>query len=343
MDQIDNHATDTKTCDDALDIEDALSAFSAKVVEHSTFSMCQKHMHTLRRSTAARARHHRASRPLHGATEPLGPPRGVLLTGPTGSGKSTIAKHFAAAFPAYDEEERTVIPIVRIELPGQPRANVIAEQLLTVMGDPLPDEGSAEHRMERVRRLMIACGVILIIIDEVQHITDNLDARQRDIAADTLKNLMNLGIPIVFIGLPSARAYFVKNQQLGRRCTPKISLKPFSMGTVAQTKEFMSFLKSLDLLLPKPFCGSSALIQEANVAPLFMASHGLVGQLTQLIEAALRLALTEGNNTLRAEHLSAAFLDAIFPGCEAARNPFDPKFNGKPLDGANEPYAGIIA
>lgn len=129
----------------------------------------------------------------------------MLITGLTGTGKSTISRHYAQQFPRYDLEDRTIIPVLRVELPGQPRANVIAEQLLVALGDPLPKEGSGEFRLERAKKLFRACGVSLIIIDEIQHLTDNLDDRTRNIAADTLKNLMNVGIPVVFIGLPSAR------------------------------------------------------------------------------------------------------------------------------------------
>ena len=315
-------------------IEFKIAQFTDHVVQHPALMRCIASMRTLHSSAT-----HRSSR--SGSDVALGPPRGMLITGLTGTGKSTISRHYAQQFPRYDLEDRTIIPVLRVELPGQPRANVIAEQLLVALGDPLPKEGSGEFRLERAKKLFRACGVSLIIIDEIQHLTDNLDDRTRNIAADTLKNLMNVGIPVVFIGLPSARSYFVRNQQLGRRCTPKIRLSPFTLGTDKDRREFMTMLKSLHLLLP--LAGPSALIDPDCTQLLYLASHGLLGQLTQLTEAALRIALTHKDGQLTREHFRIAFEETIFPDCGQARNPFHERFNGKPLTGVDEPYNGLVS
>lgn len=280
---------------------------------------------------------------MHAARKSNGKtPRGMLITGLTGSGKSTIGKGYAEGYPRREEDERTVIPVLYVELPGQPSAKVIAERILNKMGDPYAERGGAEQKLHRVRRLLSECRVELVIIDEFNHITDNLDGRTRDIAADTLKNLMNEScVPFLFLGGPSCRGYFVKNQQLGRRCTPKVPLRPFGLTTDAERRDFQRLLKALEQRLP--FSQPSALVQVATVRPIWFASFGLIGQLTQLVAAALDFALKDGADTLTAEHLSRGFSGTIYTRCSPSRNPFHEKFNDLPLTAAGEPFHGFEA
>jgi hypothetical protein len=310
---------------DADQCEARIARFSASSIAHPVWKQC---LSTIRAMHVA-GRHNRSK------------PRGLLITGPTGTGKSTIAKEYESRYPRREVEDRTVIPVLRVELPGQPSAKVIGEHFLLTMGDPMAQCGSAEFRLARVRRLLAECRTECVIVDEFQHLTDNLDSRTRDIAADTVKNLMNeTGLPFVFIGGPSCRSYFVKNQQLGRRCTPKVELQPFGYGTTEEQRDFHRLLKALHQRLPLE--GPSALVDASSVLPLFLASFGLLGHLTQLIEAALRLVLYEGAVQLDREVLKRAFGETIYQRCPPARNPFDLRFNGKPLDRPNEPFHGLL-
>lgn len=322
-------------------IETKIARFASQVVEYTPLERCQSIMKTLQGS----ARHRRSARAGRRAkpsdeSRPLGPARGMLVTGLTGTGKTTIADNYVERYPRYETEDRTVIPVLFLELPSEPRANVIGEQLLLALGDPFPSEGTGAYRLKRAKTLIRQCETDLIIIGEVQHVTDNLDRKARDIAADALKDLMNLGVPTVFFALPSALPYFVKNQQLGRRCTPKIRLKPFGTATAEERKEFMGVLKSLHQALPVD--GDSALIDPECVLPLHIASFGLFGQLSQLVEQALRIMLLGNHSTLRREHLQTAFEQAIFPDCKASRNPFSSKFSGALLTQPGEPYNGLV-
>lgn len=322
-------------------IETKIESFAKQVVEYPPLERCHSIMQTLQRS----AKQRRAARAAHRAkradeSQPLGPARGMLITGLTGTGKTTISNHYVERNPRYDVEDRTVIPVLFLELPSEPRANVIGEQLLLALGDPFPSDGSGAFRLKRAKTLIRECETDLIIIGEAQHVTDNLDSHARDIAADALKDLMNLGVPTVFFALPSAQSYFVKNQQLGRRCTPKIRLRPFGIANQDERDEFLGVLKSLHRLLPT--VGESALIDSTCALALHFASFGLFGQLSQLIEEALRIVLTKEDTMLRREHLRTAFEQTIFPGCGDARNPFSMKFNGMPLTRPGEPYNGLV-
>jgi hypothetical protein len=268
--------------------------------------------------------------------------RGALIYGPSGSGKSTLARCFEANHPRHDTSDRTVIPVLYVELPSQPTAKVIGESILTALNDDYAGVGSAEVKLHRAKKLLAACEVEVVLIDEIQHISDNLDSRSRDVAADTLKNLMNsTGIPFVFIGLPSGAAFFSNRMQLKRRLNPKVELSYFRFVTAAEQDDFGRLLLNFHERLP--FQGESALIDSDLTYSLHSASFGLIGSLTLLLEGALRMALRQGTGALTRDHLRDAFSSEIFLGCKPSRNPFHVKFNGLPLVDKDEPYFGLRA
>jgi hypothetical protein len=308
------------------DVERRVARFTSTVIRHPRLEECLLRLQELH--IAGRHSRRKAS--------------GLLIHGATGTGKSTIAAEYEQRYPRVEEEERTAVPVLRVELPGQPTAKVIGEAMLEALGDPFAHVGTAEIRMSRVRSLLRACGVEMIIFDEVQHLTDNLDRRSRSIAADTLKNLMNdTGIPTAFVGTPNCRSYFFENQQLGRRCSPKIALEPFGIKDAEDKRAFFRVLKTLDAALPT--ANGSALVDPVVAEAIHFASFGLLGILMQLIGAALRKALKSGGEQLTKLHLREAFVEVIYPRCPNKRNPFGDQFDGLPLVGANEPFHGLAA
>ncbi|QHE83385.1 TniB family NTP-binding protein [Hydrogenophaga sp. BPS33] len=305
-------------------IEEKVSTFSNVLIQHAPLQAGIDALKVL--MTASRHNRKKA--------------RGALIYGLSGAGKTTLCKCLEEQFPRYDADDRTIIPVLFVELPSQPTPKVIAEAILTAMGDPMAHSGTAEFRLSRVRTLLAACKVEIVLIDEVQHISDNLDGRTRDIASDTLKNLMNAtGIPFVFLGLPSASKYFSNRMQLGRRLNPKIHLGVFSYDTDANQDLFATLLLSFHEKLP--FSGKSALIDPV-LTPLFhRACYGLIGSLAMLLEAAVRIALRARANSLTREHLRKAFGEEVYLGCKSNRNPFDEKFDHRPLVNVGEPFFGF--
>src|SRR5438445_13443452 len=96
---------------DADEREARIARFSEAPIVHPMWKKCWS---TIRAMHVA-GRHNR------------GKPRGLLITGPTGTGKSTVAKEYVKCYPRQEAEDRTIIPVLRVELPGQPSAKVHGE------------------------------------------------------------------------------------------------------------------------------------------------------------------------------------------------------------------------
>lgn len=307
-------------------IEEIVADFKTTVVPHTGYMNCVEALQTMR---------------LAGRTG-RGGPRGMLITGESGAGKSTMAKTYEALFPRVEEDERTLIPVLRIQTPGQPTAKEIGAELLRRLNDPFPELGSAEVRLARAHSLAEKCGVEMIIFDEVQHLFEGLDKRHRRIASNSLKNFMNSSeIPCVLIGTNDCITYLLEDKQLARRCSPKLELKGFSLGTDSGLKEFKRALLSLDTHLP--MTAKSDLVNPQYTTAIYLATDGLIGNLMNLLEGALRRALISGAQRLTVEHFAEQFSNVIFPKCEANRNPFDAQFNGVPLAGVGEPFYRLDA
>ncbi len=76
--------------------------------------------------------------------------------------------------------------------------------LLVALGDPFAGKATHYVQMIRVRKLMDELGVIMVILDEVQHIFDGRSKNVIKTAAQFIKNLENnLKRPIVLSGMRS--------------------------------------------------------------------------------------------------------------------------------------------
>lgn len=305
----------------AGDLNNPYSSFSLKqsIIEHPGFCRALKeiadlHQHYLETKTCG----------------------GLLITGQTGSGKSTLLEYYQTFFPARNEPERSVVPVLLVSTPSAPTVKSLAEAILFALGDPASSKGTAEARTMRIYRYLRECKVELLLIDEFQHFYDRGKVSQARNMTDWLKNLFNeAGIPIVLAGLPRAYAVIRMNPQLQRRFASPYYLKPFGYETKEQQKEFRAILKAIQRTLPLP----SVELYEANLAQRFyFASLGLFAYVAKVIEKAVKLAGEYKLERLNAALLAEAFDDKVWRGVPKRLNPFEQKAILRPLNKSGEPF-----
>jgi hypothetical protein len=62
----------------------------------------------------------------------------VLVYGEAGSGKSTLCEVIVRRHPRYSQPDRDIVPVLAIDIPAAGSISGVAEEMLRVLGDPLP-------------------------------------------------------------------------------------------------------------------------------------------------------------------------------------------------------------
>lgn len=265
---------------------------------------------------------------------------GLLITAPSGAGKTTLLTNYAEKFPIGKEPQKTHIPVLHVVVPSSPTAKSFAESILLALGDPLARRGSAEEKTFRIYKLLKACEVEILLIDESQHFYYTHTAVEFRRLSDWLKNMISIsGLAVVMFGLEETEMVMFSNEQLARRFSTRIHISPFNLNDEEDFKEFRAVLKAFQQLLPIPV---EEPLYGANIARRFLvASNGLLDYVRKILEGSVVVASRAGLRSLDLTTYAAAFRNNVWPQVPDRRNPFHPESPLHSLDRAGEPfYAG---
>lgn len=275
---------------------------------------------------------------LHQRARASGYAGGLLITGYTGSGKTTVKKEYAAKFPRRDEGDRTRIPVLCVDTPSAPTAKSLAEAILIELGDAMSYRGTAEQKTQRIYHLFKLCKVELLIIDEFQQFFEHSRRNEIGRVTDWLKNMLNnAGIPVVLMGLPYSDQVLRLNVQLARRFSSRHFLRPFRFSTQEEVREFRGILSAIESKLPLP---SVSLSQPEMAQRFYYATYGLIDFIGKVIDGAVMLAHRYGDKRLDEQVYAKAFEEEIWRDVPGELNPFSTKQeNLRLLNKAGEPFA----
>lgn len=257
---------------------------------------------------------------LHERAKASGYAGGLLITGYSGSGKTTVKKEYAARYPQYRDIDRTRIPVLCVETPSAPTAKNLAEAFLIELGDSLSYKGTAEQKTQRIYHLLKLCKVELIIIDEFQQFFEHGRRHEIGRVTDWLKNMLNkAGIPVVLIGLPYSDQVLKMNVQLARRFSSRHYLKPFGFSSPGEIQQFRGLLSAIEKSLPLP----SISLSYPEIAQRFhYASFGLIDYVGKIIDGAVMLAHRHGYSRLDELGFAEAFEEEVWREALRDLNPF---------------------
>lgn len=242
----------------------------------------------------------------------------LLVIGPTGVGKTTLIEDYLKSNPRADTSEATTIPVLDAIIPAPATMKAMAVELLTKLGDPMAQRGTLNQQTWRLRKLLQACGVQLIILDEFNHFIDRDNETVLRTVADWLKVLIDTtGIPVVLVGTPNSRSVLDANEQLRRRFGTQERLEPFTWEGDGRD-HFRRFLKEVDERLPLP--ERSGLDGSDLAFRFFCASAGTVAPVMVILRKATHLALDAGMSRLELPLLARAYAEN--PDALEGPNPF---------------------
>lgn len=263
-------------------------------------------------------------------------PINLRIEGVSGVGKSTAFKIYAGRHPRRKDSTGTVVPVLLVSIPAQPTTKVLYTDMLRALGANDPGWGTADHQRARLLMLCKACGVELILMDELQHFIDRGTARTHGAVADALKSLLDeLDIPCVLGGAPRGRKLFALNNQLRNRFTRTVSLRPFDGTTEVGLAELLGFVAALIDAFDEDI--KDFLLQPQIAQRLFFATDGLPRLIADfLIEFRREVAKPAKEPDL--DTAFTVFQKVIWPRAPIDRNPFSTLFTSSRLTEAFEPF-----
>jgi Bacterial TniB protein len=256
-------------------------------------------------------------------------PQCMLLVGPTGAGKTTLAASYARQYPAIFTDTVTLRPVVMVTTPAIASVPNLMIALLRALGDPGATRGSIGAKENRLYGYFSEiCKVELLILDELQHFVDRDNQKILLNASNWLKTFVKeTKVSCIFIGLQNdAEEVVDSNPQLARLFGDPYVLTPFEWDETRPdtTKEvFRDFLRELEILLPLK--DPSHLADYETALRCFAACDGIVSYLMELVRSATYLALEQERERLDYALLSQAFTERLAPERRGIPNPFEGK------------------
>ncbi|MBI3583198.1 MAG: TniB family NTP-binding protein [Nitrospinae bacterium] len=273
-------------------------------------------------------------RECHECSKYSAEPKCILITGPSGAGKTTISRHYVSQFPRQTSEEGTIIPVLFSTISVPATVKNVASGLLYSMGDPMAHKGTTYNKTLRLYKLIKYCAVKLIILDEFQHFIDRDSDKVLQVVSDWLKVLLDeTNIPMILIGMPKSVEILLANEQLQRRFSTRKELSPFSYKTPEQQDDFRKFLKILESKLP--LMEQSYLYAADTSFRFFFATNGIISKVMKIVRKATVLALEQKLEKLTMDILAQAYDYEIASKEFIVENPFNENID-KLLNSSNK-------
>jgi energy-coupling factor transporter ATP-binding protein EcfA2 len=248
-------------------------------------------------------------------------PECMLITGKQGSGKTTLCKDYARAFPRIITKEKVIIPVLTASTPAPATLKSLPTRLLTALGDPFAERGTTVGLTLRIIKFFNKCGVELVILDEFQHFIDTDSNVILLGISNWLKDLINeTRRPVIVVGMPHSEKILQANPQLERRFAMRESLDPFGWGIATQQQEFKTFLRVLDERLPFP--KRANLTDHETAFRIYCATSGVIGYIMKLVRRAAIMAIDRRADCLDLELLAEAYDERLAAGTPTRVNPF---------------------
>lgn len=251
-------------------------------------------------------------------------PHCMSLEGVTGAGKSTLVRDYAALFPRTEETDGSRIPIFYTETPSPVTVKGMAVTMLARLGDPAAHYGTLWSLNARLIRLMVACQVELVILDDFHHLIDQATNRILEQVSDWLKVLIKeTGIPFLVVGIDGKVERILEaNSQLSRLFALRQTLEPFGCdpNNEASVQEFGRFISYAEQIIPLPLV--TALPRLELLHRLHYATEGVVGNLMNLLRYSAWLAQQQHQESISLPLLAAAFEKRLAKHIKGKDNPF---------------------
>ena len=229
-----------------------------------------------------------------GSTRHGGEPLSALITAASDSGKTETIRMFQRKHSDVEIEDRTLKPVVSIDLREVVSTKTFLGQILSELGEPF-SKGNSPELGERVVHLLRELEVRLLVVDEAQTLFKeyNQDSLRKN--ADIIKTTIinNARVPTILFGVDDhSMAGFRKDPQIRRRFR-HVEFPSYSYATADDRLDFRKLLFTIEksLTVVEPYGLSDA----KHADWVFKVTEGRFGAVMRLVREAARSAV-EGNS-----------------------------------------------
>ena len=227
---------------------------------------------------------------------------GLLIAGPTFCGKTSLARYFESNHPrdANLGGDHVIQPVAYTLAPDEPNVTRLIELILKAMGGAHLSNEKPETVRERMLTSAAACGLKVLLLDEIHGILNGTPKKQR-LLMTTLKNLSNeMKINIVLLGTREAFIATMGAEELQTRF-PVEWLPAWQQDDA----EFKGLLRGFERQLP--------LRRPSNLkdfsARLYTLCSGSLGWLSRLLTRAAEVAISTGEERITSQVLDRVVLE----------------------------------
>lgn len=249
-------------------------------------------------------------------------PQCMSIEGPTGAGKSTLARDYVKKFPRRKTPSGIEVPVFYAEIPAPATVKYVASELLRTLGDPGHARGTLWSMNSRLIGLIQAAKVELVILDEFSNLVNTETNRILNNVSEWLKMLIKqTGVPFVVLGIEGRVENVLNaNEQLSRLFAYRETLTPFSWSSKHDIEEFSRFLQYAEKAIGMPLTDNVSRIE--LYFRIFYATKGVVANIMNLIRNAAIIAQENNRCKIELEDLALSFDQRIAKHLRDRVNPF---------------------
>ena len=256
---------------------------------------------------------------------------GVFVSADGGLGKSTLVREIAARFddaqrqraqffPKIAGNRDRWVPVAWLSIGSEVSIKGLCRDLLGFYGEIPRKSASASDLSALVRKVMVQCGTLLLVLDDITRLKMHREADQN--AADFIRSLMETGATILGIGVDIPRSGLLNEGQASARSRRLLTqtrrrftvhaLGSFTDETGDAYAAWLSHLKAVEEDLPLLDKTPGMLTDGDTPAYLLRRTGGVVGTLTRLMmESSLAVLGQRPTGPGTGEYLTREILDYI--------------------------------
>lgn len=242
-------------------------------------------------------------------SQAAGEPQCMALEGATGAGKTTLIRQYIAKYPRRETHQGTHIPVFYLETPSPATVKTMASVMLEKLGDPAAYIGTVGALNSRLVKLLQACEVELVILDDYHHLIDTETDRVLAKVSDWLKVLIKeTEIPFLVVGIEGKVERILQaNAQLSRLFAARETLSPFTWlpDQPESIQAFHVFVNTLEASIGRPL--TTTLPRTELLYRLYFSTGGVVGNMMNLLRYAVKLADEQSQAALDLPLLACAY------------------------------------